>query len=241
MARQGSPHKTRRHPPLALHGALALGLGALLLLTACAGPLPVKAEPCPEPTVQAVQADADVYQAAHQERTAHLEREVARLRADLHQAEEAMVTIESGLRGVHTRADAVSALAEARIAVERAGQSIPWRPDEVREARAKLEEAERQLEAGHSGSAVFFASRARRIAETLSEEADQIAQHASTRFVRVQRVNLRAGPSIDTRVIGVLDKATPVFLERRDGDWVLVRTAAGPVGWVHDLLLGPHL
>ena len=238
MARQGSPREIRRHPRLALHGALASGLGALLLIPACAGPLHVKAEPCSEPTLQ---ADAEVYQAADQERTAHLEREVARLRADLRQAEEAMVTIESGLRGVHTRADAVSSLAEARIAVERAGHSIPWRPDEVREARAKLEEAEQQLEAGHSGSAVFFASRARRIAETLSEEADQIAQHASTRFVRVQRVNLRAGPSIDTRVIGVLDQATPVFLERRDGDWVLVRTAAGPVGWVHDSLLGPRL
>ena len=238
MARQGSPRKTRRRPRLALHGARALGLGALLLLPACAGPLPMKAEPCPEPTVQ---ADAEVYQAAQQERTAQLEREVARLRADLRQAEEAMVTIESGLRGVHTRADAVSSLAEARIAVERASQSVPWRPAEVREARAKLEEAERQLEAGHSGSAFFFASRARRIAETLSEEADQVAQHASTRFVRAQRVNLRAGPSTDTRVIGVLDKATPVFPERREGDWVLVRTTAGPVGWIHDSLLGPRL
>jgi hypothetical protein len=237
MARQGSPRKTRSQPRLALHGALASGLGALLLLPACASLHPPKGESCPEPTVQ---ADAEVYQAAQQERTAHLEREVARLRADLRQAEEAMVTIESGLRGVHTRADAVSALAEARIAVERASQGVAWRPAEVREARAKLEEAERQLEAGHSGSAVFFASRARRIAETLSEEADQIAQHASTRFVRARRVNLRAGPSTDTQVIGVLYEATPVFLERREGDWVLVRTAAGPVGWVHDSLLGPR-
>jgi hypothetical protein len=214
-----------------------LGLGTLLLLPACAGLLPTGTGSRPDPTAQ---TDAEVYQTARQEQLEHLEREVARLRADLRQAEEAMVTIESGLRGVHTRADAVSSLAEARIAVERASQSVPWRPTEVGEARAKLEEAERQLEAGHSGSAVFFASRAQRIAQTLSEEADQVERHAATRFIHAQRVNLRADPSTDARVIGVLSEATPVLLERREGDWALVRTTAGPVGWVHSALLHPR-
>jgi hypothetical protein len=181
-----------------------------------------------------------VYQAARREQTAHLEREVARLRADLREAEQAMVAIESGLRGVNSRADAVSSLAEARIAVERASQRVPWRPAQVQEAYAKLEEAERQLEAGRPGSAVFFASRARRIAGTLDEEAARVAQHASTRFIRARRVNLRENPSTDARVIGVLNEDTPVFLERGEGDWVLVRTAAGPVGWVHASLLRPR-
>jgi hypothetical protein len=148
-----------------------------------------------------------------------------------------MVAIESGLRGIHTRADAVSSLAEARIAVERASRSVPWRPAKVQEAHAKLEEAERQLDAGHSGSAVFFASRARRIAETLNEEAEQVARHASTRFVRARRVNLRAGPSTEAAVVGVLSESTPVFRERSEGDWVLVRTTKGPVGWIHASLL----
>lgn len=236
MAQPGLPGRTRRPPGPALLGARALGLGALLLLPACAGLLPNGLH-WQERTAQ---ADAKVYQMAQREHVAHLEREVARLRADLRQAEEAMVTIESGLRGVHTRADAVSSLAEARIAVQRASQSAPWRPAEVREAQAKLGEAEQQLEAGHAGSAIFFASRARRIAETLSQEADQVVQHASTRFIRAQRVNLRAGPSTDAPVIGVLGEATPVFLERSEGDWVLVRTTEGPVGWVHSSLLRPR-
>lgn len=236
MAQRGSAPRTRRHPWLARHPARALGLGVLLLLSACAGLLPSKSEQDPASTAQ---TKARVCQMAEQERTAHLEREVTRLRADLRQAEQAMVAIESGLRGVHSRADAVSSIAEARIAVERASQSVPWRPAQVREAHAKLEEAERQLEAGHSGSAVFFASRARRIAETLSEEAEQLARHAATRFVRARRVNLRSGPSTDAPVIGVLDESTPVFLERTEDDWVLVRTTAGPVGWVHSSLLRP--
>ena len=237
MAQRGSPDRTRRHPRSVGRRARAFGLGALLLLPGCAGPPPPSIEPCPDSTPR---TDAGIYEAAQQERTAKLEREVARLRADLRQAEESMVAIESGLRGEHSRADAVSSLAEARIAVERASQSIPWRPDEVQEAHAKLKEAEQQLEAGHPGSAVFFASRARRIAETLSEEADQIVRHASTRFVRAKRLNLRAGPSTDAPVIGVLSEATPVFLERSESDWVLVRTTEGPIGWEHSSLLRPR-
>jgi len=61
------------------------------------------------------------------------------LRADLREAEEAMVAIESGLRGVYSRADAVSTLAESRIAVERASQNVPWRGERVLDAQQKIE------------------------------------------------------------------------------------------------------
>lgn len=216
-----------------IRASVAAGL-ALLALPACAKLRPLFPGQC-EPS-----EDQAIYRSAGQEQVAYLERQVARLRADLGQAEEAMVAIESGLRGVHTRADAVSSLAEARIAVERAAPAARWRPEQVQEARAKLEEAERQLQAGHTGSAVFFASRSRRIAQTLSEEAEHVALNESTRFVRTHSVNLRAGPSTDYGVIDVLGRDTPVFPEREHGDWVLVRTLAGPAGWVHAALLSPR-
>lgn len=182
-------------------------------------------------------SDAEVYQRAQRERARYLEEEIARLRADLAQAEEAMVAIESGLRGVSTRADAVSALAEARIAVERARQRAPWRNDRLTEAEAKLDEAERQFAAGHVGAAVFFASRAARTATTLSEEARKVASQPDARFVQRTRVNLRTGPSTEAAVLAVLGEGTPVFPEREDGAWLLVRTAAGRVGWVHGSLV----
>jgi hypothetical protein len=184
--------------------------------------------------------DQAVYDSAARARIAYLERQVARLRADLRQAEETMVEIESGLRGASSRAGAVSTLAEARIAVERAARAARWRPEQVQEARAKLEEAELQLQEGRSGSAVFFASRARRIAETLNEEAEQVARHASTRFVNTKLVNLRSGPSTDHPVVDTLGEASPVFPERQKGEWVLVRTLAGSAGWVHGSLLTPR-
>jgi hypothetical protein len=186
---------------------------------------------------QRVERDAEIMRSAQLERVDQLEREVARLRADLRQAEESMVAIESGLRGIHTRADSVSALAEVRIAVDRARRGAPWRKREILEAQAKLEEAERQLQEGHSGSAVFFASRAQRIADNLDEEARHVEASKAARFVHAHRLNLRAGPSTAEPVIGVLERATPVFLERDQDSWMLVRTLSGQVGWVHASML----
>jgi hypothetical protein len=179
----------------------------------------------------------EVYARADDDRTAELEREVERLRADLTEAEESLIAIESGLRGIHGRADAVSALAEARIEVERAARKAPWAIERLAESHRKLAEAERQFQADHTGTAVFFASRARRIANALNDEARKIAGTPGMRFIRGRRVNLRAGPSTSDKILSVLVGSTPVVAERSEGDWSLVRTTRGSVGWIHESLL----
>ncbi len=209
-------------------------LTAAVLLAGCA----TQAPPPPQMPEVAPVIDAEVYRRAESDRAESLEREVRRLRADLRWAEEALVAAESGLRGRHSRADAVSSLAEARIQVERAAEGAPWRSERIEEARAKLGEADRQIEAEHYGAALFFVYRARRIGDQLDQEARQVAATPGARFIRAVRVNLRAGPSTQDGVIGVLTRGTPVFPEGLDGDWVLVRTPAGSVGWVHTALVG---
>jgi Bacterial SH3 domain len=181
--------------------------------------------------------DVDVYRRAEAERLQFYEREVQRLRADLAQAEQSLVAMESGLRGSQSRADAVSALAEGHIALERVSSSVPWRPERVAEARSKLAEASRQLEAGHVGSAVFFTSRARRITEDLQLEVEQVAAWSDKRLVRGDHVYLRSGPSRKNDVVDTLMQDTPVFPERSFRDWTLVRTPDGRIGWVHAPLL----
>ena len=211
--------------PWPLHRAGPLPLVAAFLLVGCAH---LRAGSAP---------DAEVYRRAEAIRSQELQREVERLRADLQQAEEAMIAIESGQRGDHTRANAVSAIAEARIAVERAARSAAWRGDEIADAGRKLEAADRQLQAGHFGSAVFFASRAQRVADALSHEARRVARAGNVRFVKARRLNLRAEPTRKASVLAKLARGTPVFSERSEGDWLLVRTPAGVVGWVFASLL----
>lgn len=214
----------------------ALGLAA----QGCAGPgFPGNLWSAPDPPAPAISAreEVEVYRRAEAERIEFFEREIARLRDDLAKAEASIVAMESGLRGSQSRADAVSALAEARIALDRVSRTVPWRHDRVEEARAKLEEARRQLDADHIGSAVFFASRAQGITETLHVEAQLVSGWPGRRLVGAPRVNLRAGPSREHPVLAVLVEETPLLLERKQEDWALVRTPAGQVGWVHAPLL----
>lgn len=220
-------------------GAIAAAAASLLVSTA----IGCTTRPCtenrtpPEAATEPVAIENEVYRRAETERAARLAREVEELRGDLRQAEEALVAAESGLRGSYTRADAISRLAEARIRVARARNEAPWRASQIAEAQEKLEDAERQVAAGHYGAGLFLVYRAERISDALEDEARRVHATPGTRFIRSGRVNLRSGPSTDETVLSVLTRGTPVFPETDDSPWVLVRTASGEVGWVHATLI----
>jgi hypothetical protein len=182
--------------------------------------------------------DLAIYRRASDERVEALELEVERLRTDLARAEETLVAAESGLRGTYGRADAVSLLAEARIRIASAASKAPWRAEEIREAKLKLEEAERQIDDESFGAALFFVYRARRIADQVELEGLAVAMRPGTRFISSDRVNLRSGPATSFTVVAKLRLGTPVFPERTQDDWVLVQTMPGSVGWVHETLVG---
>jgi hypothetical protein len=224
-ARLRSP--SRRRPRRAAPALAALGLA-----WACAADSPGS---FPEPGIPS--ADRQVYLRADAERARTLEREVTRLRADLVEAERALLAAESGLLGAQSRADAVSAAAAAGVELERARRAAPWQEAALGEARAKLEEAERQIEAGHFGTAFFLASRAERIASQALEEAQAASADPAARRISAGRVNLREGPSLEHGVLAVLGRGTPVFPERSQAEWMLVRTGGGLVGWVHASLV----
>ena len=207
------------------------------ILSACAVTLLFGcATPPPEPE-QSTVPDEQVCYRAESGRTKLLEREVERLRSDLAAAEDALVAAESGLRGDRSRADAVSALAEAHIQVDRARERAPWLDAQISEADEKLSEAESQISVGNLGAAIFFSWRAQRIAERSLEEASRASSEPSSRIIRGRRVNLREGPSTEDAVLTVLTHGMPVFLERELDEWILVRTTSGEVGWVHASLV----
>jgi hypothetical protein len=202
---------------------------------------PRQSEACPTPEIIVHVERAQLFREAETERAAQLVREIERLQTDLKTAEAALVEAESGLSGTHTRADAISSLAVTRIQVERAASSAPWRVNEVADARAKIEEAERQVEEKRFGAALFFVYRARRIAESILEEADLVRRDGQVQLIQAPRVNLRAGPSSTELILSVLSFGTPVFPQATEGNWLLVQVSGGPVGWIHRRLLGTRL
>jgi hypothetical protein len=214
--------------------------GAILLATAFAASLSSGCalfSPAAPPAPPPERIDLSVYQRVADERAEVLERENERLRADLRAAEETLLAVESGMKGTQRGAEAVSKLAEARIQVDRASKRAPWRTSTAAEAREKLDEAERQLADGHIGSAIFFVSRASRIAAGLDAEADLVNRSPGARNEKPTRVNLRAEPNTESPVLGVLSAQLPVFVEGTEGEWALVRTISGQVGWVRSDLL----
>jgi hypothetical protein len=170
---------------------------------------------------------------AEADRALFLDREVERLRRDLEAAEDALVAIESGLRSSYNRATAVSALAEARISLQRAEAELPYLPEVIDEARGKLEKADSQLGEDHLGAAIFFATRAQRITQSAVDDARGASDRPDAHFITGSRVNLREGPSLEHTIAGQLHRGTPVFPERARDDWLLLRTVRGRVGWVH--------
>lgn len=209
---------------------LATGL-VLIATLGCAKPAPRAV-----PVAPVVQDDHRVYEQAERDRAQLLEREVDRLTADLAAAEQALVSAESGLRGASSRADAVSTLAGARIQIDRARDQAPWQSPSLDEAGEKLDEAQRQIDAENFGSAIFFAHRAERIAKRAREESEIAQAEEGFRRIAGDRVNLRDGPSTDHGVLAVLTRGTPVFPEREESEWLLIRTARGRVGWIHTSL-----
>jgi hypothetical protein len=202
-----------------------------LLAAGCAKPAPRAV-----PVAPVVQDDHRVYEQAERDRAQLLEREVERLTADLAAAEQALVSAESGLRGASSRADAVSTLAGARIQIDRARDQAPWQSPSLDEAGEKLDEAQRQIDAENFGSAIFFAHRAERIAKRAREESEIAQAEEGFRRIAGDRVNLRDGPSTNHGVLAVLTRGTPVFPEREETEWLLIRTARGRVGWIHTSL-----
>lgn len=232
-----------------VQGSLRLSLSSgVLILSLCAGGCvssssfssrsSSESAACPVPETVINVERAKLFREAETEYAAQLMREIERLQTDLTTAEAALVEAESGLSGTHTRADAVSSLAVARIEVERAASSAPWRATEVADARAKIKEAESQVAEERFGAALFFVYRARRVAESILEESELVENDGQVQLIRAPRVNLRAGPSTTDAILSVLTFGTPVFPQAFDGDWVLVQVSGGPAGWIHRRLVG---
>ncbi len=174
---------------------------------------------------------------ADRSRMEQLEADVRRLSTDLQQAEKALIAVESKLTGAHTRAQAVRAHAETLSLLEVVANKAPWLDVETRHARQKLRDADKHIREGHYGAAILFASRAQRIASDIAAQAEAVRRAQNVSQVRVAIAVVRAKPERRSAVVVKLTRGTPVFPEKKEGGWVLLRTPRGKIGWMAGSLL----
>jgi hypothetical protein len=60
---------------------------------------------------------------------------------------------------------------------------------------------------------------------------------SSTVYLRSSAVNMRGGPSMESKVVGVVQQGATIRRIEKQANWVRIRTAKGKTGWVHNSLV----
>ena len=178
-----------------------------------------------------------------EEEQRRLEERVALLQRDLELTETEIIRTKARLKGIETRAEASSAIAEARILTGRLDPKA--RSVTVALCNENIAKAEQQLSQVNYGAAVFFAMKAQDIAKKAQEATDP-ARHTATEDerpspqptfrVKAKSANIRKGPDVTEEVLGEAPEGSVLEASAVKGDWVKV-IYNGTTGWVSRALL----
>lgn len=172
------------------------------------------------------------------------EEKAAGLQRELDLAETEVIRTKARLKGIETKAEASSAIAEARILTRRLGDE-KGRAADLARCQQALAKAEDLLKQDNYGAAIFFAQKAQEIALKTREGGEsrppslaEVEQPAPQRSYRVKAAsaNIRKGPSTSETVVGKAPKGAALEASVVRGDWVKV-TYGELTGWVYRSLL----
>jgi hypothetical protein len=177
----------------------------------------------------------------HEDDQRRLEEQLALLKRELDFTETEMIRTKARLKGIETKAEASSAIAEGRILLGRMIEEKGTRSQDVQRAQAALQRAENLLREENFGAAIFFAQKAQDAATKAREQRS--AQNATERpapnasyTVKAPSANLRKGPGTTEAVVARVVKGTRLKASVMRGDWIRVEHA-GATGWVHRSLV----
>jgi Bacterial SH3 domain len=160
------------------------------------------------------------------------------LQQDLETTENELIRTKAKLKGIETKAEASSAIAEAQTLILRSGDE-KVRPTNVARAREKLGIAETQLRAGNYGAAVFFALQAQDLIEKSGRAraaSPPESPPAAAVVVTASSANVRSEPRRDAPVIARLPRGTSVVPLAEKGEWTRVEVK-GRTGWIAKSLI----
>lgn len=173
-----------------------------------------------------------------------LEEQVTLLKRDLEDTETEVIRTKARLKGMETKAEASSAIAEARILTRRLDPKT--RGTTFTRCQELLVKAEQQIQSENFGAAVFFALKAQDMAMKAREDATPAGRAEAggaerpapkTSYqVKAKTANLRKGPSTSEEVMAKLPRGTTLTAVGMRGEWL--RVSHGDVlGWVHSSLV----
>ena len=174
-----------------------------------------------------------------------LEDKVGVLQRDLEMTETEVIRTKARLKGNETKAEASSAIAEARILIRRIADE-KGRGASVVRCQELLAKAEQLLKEENFGAAAFFALKAQDTAVKASEEtagpaaaapnAAEVATPQKRYTVKAVVANIRRGPGTAEPVVATAPQGAALEASVMRGDWIRV-SFGGVLGWVHRSLL----
>ena len=188
----------------------------------------------PLPSSEAEKLRAQLRRAEEEER--RLEERVALLQRDLEMTETEVIRTKAKLKGVETKAEASSAIAEARILMRRLSQE-KGRSQSSARCKELLDRAEQQLREENFGAAAFFASKAQDLLDATrrgglgAQEQDRPAPR-TTYVAKPGGANVRRGPALTEPVVGKVPGGASVEASAMRGDWLKVKLGE-LVGWAY--------
>ena len=172
-----------------------------------------------------------------EEEQRRLEERVALLQRDLDVTETEVIRTKAKLKGLETKAEASSVIAEARILLRRVLDE-KGRSANLSRCQELLDRAEQQLRDENYGAAVFFASKAQDLlgdARRVPQGLDRPPPKGTYR-VKAGGANVRSGPGLGEPVLGKLPAGASVTASAVRGDWIKVRHGELS-GWTYGALL----
>jgi hypothetical protein len=177
---------------------------------------------------------AQLRQAGDEQR--RLQERITLLQRDLDVTETEVIRTKAKLKGIETKAEASSAIAEARILMRRVGKEKGHSASLVR-CQENLDKAEQQLRLENFGAAAFFASLAQealddtRRASVSSREQERPPPKPSY-VAKPAGANVRRGPAQSEPLLGKIPGGASVEATAINGDWLKVRYGE-LVGWAY--------
>lgn len=189
------------------------------------------------------------------EREAHRQVLTNEMAAQQERLDEAMLEVvraKAKLRSIESRAEAASSIAEAEIALKGLKDILATAgnpPDQdYRKAQALLGMSTTEFQKENYGGALYLAGQTQSQIRSIQSQLDQLdnptLEPGEVRFAHpvplkvLKRSNLRAGPSLGSKVLQTIAADAPIVGYAYKEKWIRVQTAGGTRGWVFQSLVG---